>query len=744
MSFKSILLNVFLASIRILILATIPLHSSNAAEQIEAQKYGPIKSGQTLWEIATKMRSGKGLSGIDFADKSITVEQLIAAIYKVNPDAFSSANMNVLLEGSYLTIPDAETILSTSSIEAKKQLMQHVHALDVLRVDAKQLKKAKILLKKQKLKTRTLQKQLARYPHKSKQWNKTYKKYVNSKRAESKSRRRITKLSALLLEKATLKPIKLVTKAAPKAEMSEVNNRLGQIQSSLENLNQSNNKLVEQVQQLATLDQRVKVLEEELGKNDELVLQLKNTLDAVQKSIEQQRIESKNLDQRLQELAKANKTASIKESQTQKIDETDSSSDFIGEVNNQQNNKENNEESINKNSDESTDENSTVTASIEHADDLTPKSNNINDTDAEVNSEVVTKDSVKPAENRTETAEKFQEISTTKELAPTDKIATENSPEVATVKVTEKLVSNPEEVINEPSAPLSSKANTEIVSKEAAKPVDPETTSTVEELSITEAVIPSAELIPENIKAETAINETTEKTEIPGFSGETLVDETPKKNDIEPLNKEQNKSELLISVASSSAKTLTPDKETTNAVSIKNNPEISQTDLIDGIDTYSHYALDSETEFLSTGIDSESNFTKATTVKSSFNPKQSESGVSKNSNKNDMTSKLQVVGRNTQEQENTVNLASNHQTNIKQDVDSTSFEHRLWQLIKNNIFIIASILNGLMLIFVLYSFFSKKQIIAEIKDSDSNSASIKQKSREYISWQDREKPKRSQ
>ncbi len=285
-------------------------------DSVDAETYGPIKKGQALWNIAKEVNKN-----VFSSDKSISIEQLVYAIYKLNPDAFNSANMNILVAGSTLTLPNSESVKKTSIRDASKQLAQHTHALDLLRVDAQQLRSAKIKSRHHQRQTKALQKQLAKYRHKSRAWNKTYRAYVTSKRKEINAKNQVAKLSALLREKATLKkPIRVVRRDNTKSEITEVNNRLGQIQSSLENLNISNSKLVDQVEQLATLDERVKVLEEELGKNDELVIELKNTLDTVQQAIKQQQLESKDLYQRLKELKASNSVSSKTEVNEENIE----------------------------------------------------------------------------------------------------------------------------------------------------------------------------------------------------------------------------------------------------------------------------------------------------------------------------------------------------------------------------------------------------------------------------------------
>ncbi len=267
--------------------------------------YGPTKTGQSLWQIAKESQT----------NSSYSLEQLVIAFYKLNPNAFLSGNMNMLKKGVYLAIPSDEQIQNTSNSDAINNLRQHVHALDLLRVDANKLKTAKNTNKKHQRRTRKLQKELARYRHKSKRWNQTYTALVKSKRNVTKSKNRVKKLSRLLLEKATLKSTPMVVNTdSTKSDLNKVNDRLGLIQSSLEDLNQSNDELVEQVQQLATLDERVNILEDDLGENDELVIQLKQTLQSAQKAIEEQQNYTKKLDQRLQELKADSSTSNEIES----------------------------------------------------------------------------------------------------------------------------------------------------------------------------------------------------------------------------------------------------------------------------------------------------------------------------------------------------------------------------------------------------------------------------------------------
>ncbi len=63
-------------------------------------RYGPVKTTDTLWSISARARQ----------DHSISIQQALVAIYRANPDAFADGNINNLLKGKVLNIPDAETM----------------------------------------------------------------------------------------------------------------------------------------------------------------------------------------------------------------------------------------------------------------------------------------------------------------------------------------------------------------------------------------------------------------------------------------------------------------------------------------------------------------------------------------------------------------------------------------------------------------------------------------------------------
>ncbi|RXF06888.1 FimV/HubP family polar landmark protein [Pseudoalteromonas phenolica] len=57
---------------------------------------GPIKPSDTLWRIAQKVRPDDG---------SVTVYQVMSALYRKNPNAFLDKNLNHMRDGAYLKIP---------------------------------------------------------------------------------------------------------------------------------------------------------------------------------------------------------------------------------------------------------------------------------------------------------------------------------------------------------------------------------------------------------------------------------------------------------------------------------------------------------------------------------------------------------------------------------------------------------------------------------------------------------------
>jgi len=72
--------------------------------------YGPVATGEGLWGIALKIRP-----------EGITREQMMQALFKINPQAFSSAGIEGLKIGSMLRIPTYREIADASGSELARQ-----------------------------------------------------------------------------------------------------------------------------------------------------------------------------------------------------------------------------------------------------------------------------------------------------------------------------------------------------------------------------------------------------------------------------------------------------------------------------------------------------------------------------------------------------------------------------------------------------------------------------------------------
>ncbi len=79
--------------------------SAPAARSVSGNEYGPVAAGETLGEIARSTRP----------DDAISVNQMMLALLKNNPNAFFKENINALKRGAVLRIPSAEEIAASGS-----------------------------------------------------------------------------------------------------------------------------------------------------------------------------------------------------------------------------------------------------------------------------------------------------------------------------------------------------------------------------------------------------------------------------------------------------------------------------------------------------------------------------------------------------------------------------------------------------------------------------------------------------
>lgn len=83
-------------------------------ELVAGGEYGPTKRSDTLWDIASKLRPRKDIS----------IEQMMIALYEANPKAFYKDNVNALMAGKKLKVPDINSILKISRKQAARIFRQ--------------------------------------------------------------------------------------------------------------------------------------------------------------------------------------------------------------------------------------------------------------------------------------------------------------------------------------------------------------------------------------------------------------------------------------------------------------------------------------------------------------------------------------------------------------------------------------------------------------------------------------------
>ncbi|MBL0140593.1 MAG: FimV family protein [Betaproteobacteria bacterium] len=77
--------------------------------------YGPVEKGETLRKIAGEVKPSE-----------VSMEQMLAALYRENKAAFIDSNMNRLKAGQILRVPSAEEVSKISGKEANQEVRTHV------------------------------------------------------------------------------------------------------------------------------------------------------------------------------------------------------------------------------------------------------------------------------------------------------------------------------------------------------------------------------------------------------------------------------------------------------------------------------------------------------------------------------------------------------------------------------------------------------------------------------------------
>ncbi|MDX1250981.1 MAG: FimV family protein [Gammaproteobacteria bacterium] len=83
-----------------------------SVRQSDGLSYGPTTRTDTLWKIAEEMRP----------DKSVSTSQVMLALLKHNPHAFSADNVNNLMAGYILRLPSADAVRAISPQQAASEV----------------------------------------------------------------------------------------------------------------------------------------------------------------------------------------------------------------------------------------------------------------------------------------------------------------------------------------------------------------------------------------------------------------------------------------------------------------------------------------------------------------------------------------------------------------------------------------------------------------------------------------------
>ncbi|WP_057181769.1 FimV/HubP family polar landmark protein [Colwellia sp. MT2012] len=89
----------------------IRMRGPKSSDVFPYDRYGPITSKDTLWNIATRVKP----------DTRLSVYQVMQALYQKNPQAFVDSNINHLIEGQYLKIPSFNNMMAINTESAKKK-----------------------------------------------------------------------------------------------------------------------------------------------------------------------------------------------------------------------------------------------------------------------------------------------------------------------------------------------------------------------------------------------------------------------------------------------------------------------------------------------------------------------------------------------------------------------------------------------------------------------------------------------
>jgi len=95
----------------------------DSAPTPQSRSYGPVRSTDTLWVIAKNTRP----------DSSVTIQQMMMALQRSNPGAFSRGNVNLLRKGAVLAIPGRDIIEEMTPQDAREVFREQMRQWKAMR-----------------------------------------------------------------------------------------------------------------------------------------------------------------------------------------------------------------------------------------------------------------------------------------------------------------------------------------------------------------------------------------------------------------------------------------------------------------------------------------------------------------------------------------------------------------------------------------------------------------------------------
>jgi len=102
-----------------------PIETSSRQTPQRLTTYGPVENNVGLWDIAEEIHLNFQESILQTSNSEITIPQIAVALFYKNPEAFINQNINGLLIGSTLKVPDIQQIQKLTKADAFDLFLQH-------------------------------------------------------------------------------------------------------------------------------------------------------------------------------------------------------------------------------------------------------------------------------------------------------------------------------------------------------------------------------------------------------------------------------------------------------------------------------------------------------------------------------------------------------------------------------------------------------------------------------------------